>query len=409
MTTSRLRSAPTIVLLLWGIAACGSSGGGAAGNGAGGAGTGGSGGSQAGGAAGDGGTGGTDQDAGGAAGSIGDASDDAQDAPDAPPPVVDPISGVVVSTIAGSDVPGTQDGTGASAHFSNPVNLVIGPSGDLIVADFDNGMLRRVTPSGHVTTLTNQTGFQRPFGLAFTPGSQLIVQTDRNEAGGSTIGTLWTVDTTTGAATVLKENLGRPRGIVAFDASSLFMSDVLAHWTRRFALANGAVTLLAGQSGTPGFADGTGVAARFNGPYGAALLPSGDVVMADMGNNAIRVVTAAGAVTTLAGNGAAGMVDGDLASARFSAPRDVAVDASGRVFVSDNGNHRIRLIDPAADTVRTVAGDGTSGFADGDGQSAQFFGQEGIDVTTDGKTLYVADGNGGDPYPYHRIRKVQLP
>jgi DNA-binding beta-propeller fold protein YncE len=103
------------------------------------------------------------------------------------------------------------------------------------------------------------------------------------------------------------------------------------------------------------------------------------------------------------------MKDGPRLSAKFFHPRDVAIDNAGNVYVSDVGNHRIRRIDPQG-RVQTVAGDGTAGFQDGAGAQARFFGQEALDVTPDGKTIYVADGNGGQPAePYHRIRRVTLP
>ncbi len=387
--------------------ACGSSGNGNAAAGAGGSstGTGGSAGAT-------GGTGGADVDAGGTGGTAGaDVDADTSDAADAPAPVVDQIPGVTVSTLAGSSTQGAKDGTGADAQFNNPVNVIIAPTGDLIVADFDNALLRRVTTAGVVTTLTSQSGFVRPFGLAYTPSGTLIAETDWNNPnqGDDTTGALWSVNIATGAATLIQANLGRPRGLVAMSASSLFMADPIAHYLRLYDLTAKTSSTLAGVAGVSGFVDGSGANARFNGSYGSAKLPDGNVVLADLGNDAIRMVTPAGVVTTVAGDGTPGMVDGSLSEARFDSPRDVAVDAAGRIYVSDNGNHRIRVIDVAAGTVRTVAGKGTQGYQDGAGGDAQFFGQEGLDVTSDGKTIYVADGNGGDPYPYHRIRKIQLP
>ena len=116
-----------------------------------------------------------------------------------------------------------------------------------------------------------------------------------------------------------------------------------------------------------------------------------------------------GVVTSFAGDGIAGTIDGPAASARFVSPKAIAADASGAVFVSDTEAHRIRRI--AADgTVTTVAGNGVAGFMDGAGNVAQFVGQEGIAVTADGRTLFVADGTGGaePPGPYHRIRKITI-
>jgi len=103
-----------------------------------------------------------------------------------------------------------------------------------------------------------------------------------------------------------------------------------------------------------------------------------------------------------------GSVDAPRTTSRFDAPKAVAVDAAGEVFVSDAGGHRIRRV--AVDgTVETVAGDGIAGFPDGPGAQAEFYGQEGIAVSADGKTVWVTDGNNGDGAAHHRIRLITLP
>ncbi|MCA9617839.1 MAG: hypothetical protein KC731_02390 [Myxococcales bacterium] len=132
--------------------------------------------------------------------------------------------------------------------------------------------------------------------------------------------------------------------------------------------------------------------------------------MVDAGNHSIRRITPSGVVSTIAGTGQPGMIDGSLAVAQFHGPRGVAIDAAGIIYVSDVDNRRIRRIDVAADRVDTLAGNGIPGYADGVGSTAQFFGMEGIDVLPDGSAVYVADGNEGqgDP-PYHRVRVVTLP
>jgi len=123
----------------------------------------------------------------------------------------------------------------------------------------------------------------------------------------------------------------------------------------------------------------------------------------------LREVTLAGVVTTFAGDGGDGTIDGPRATARFSGPRAVTSDGRGAVYMSRVAAHRIRRI--AADgTVTTVAGTGAEGAADGAGNAATFFGQEGIAASADGTTLYVADGTGGSdvPVPYHRVRKITI-
>ena len=109
-------------------------------------------------------------------------------------------------------------------------------------------------------------------------------------------------------------------------------------------LAQGVVSTLAG-TGTAGFADGPGPAARFNTPSGVACDGLGHVFVADKGNHRIRrIVVATGVVTTLAGHGESGFADGPGPAAGFLAPSGVACDGRGTVYVADANNHRIRAI-----------------------------------------------------------------
>jgi DNA-binding beta-propeller fold protein YncE len=150
------------------------------------------------------------------------------------------------------------------------------------------------------------------------------------------------------------------------------------------------VTTVAG--GGPGYADGLGIAARFFGPAGVTLAPDGYLYVADRGNHRIRRVhTLNGIVTTLAGTGAAGFADGSGVSARFNHPAGIAAGRDGMVYVADASNHRIRRIALATGSVTTLAGDGTAGLVDGIGSAARFNYPTGIALGTDGK-LYVADG-----------------
>ena len=161
--------------------------------------------------------------------------------------------------------------------------------------------------------------------------------------------------------------------------------------------AAGVLSTLAG-SGTAGFANGRGTAARFNRPTGVFVDSSGNVYVADYYNNRIRRITAAGVVTTLAGSGTRGHRDGIGTVARFNYPSDVAVDSAGDVYVADNLNHRIRKIE-VAKAVTTLAGSGTADFANGRGTAAQFNNPYGVAVDSAGN-IYVADREN------HRIRKI---
>jgi len=160
-----------------------------------------------------------------------------------------------------------------------------------------------------------------------------------------------------------------PYGLAWDPHGTLYVSDAGDNDRIRVLHADGSVTTLAG--GTEGFLDGQGAAARFNTPSGLALDALGNLYVADTGNHAIRKVTPAGVVTTLAGDGQPGWRDGPGAQARFDGPMGLAIDAAGRVIVADAYNDRIRAI--ASDgTVTTLAGGALPGDVDGPAAQARF-------------------------------------
>lgn len=150
--------------------------------------------------------------------------------------------------------------------------------------------------------------------------------------------------------------------------------------------------------GNPGFVDGNAGSARFNLPFGICMDKSGNIFVADGGNNCIRKITVAGIVSTYAGNGTAGYADGAGSIAKFSSPSDLCIDDSGNVYVSDFKNHRIRKISQAG-MVSTIAGSGTAGYMNGSAATAQFNYPRGICTDNQGN-LYIGDSWN------HRIRKV---
>jgi sugar lactone lactonase YvrE len=188
-----------------------------------------------------------------------------------------------------------------------------------------------------------------------------------------------------------------PQSLVQDSAGNIFVADGGNHSIRRIA-TDGTVSTLAGGggAGTPGFADGTGSAARFNTPTGIALGSDGDLYVSDTLNERIRRVTTAGVVTTYAGS-TQGFGDGPALAAQFHAPNAVAVAANGDLLVSDSGNSRIRHILRAgngAGLVETLAGSGTSigTSADGIGTAAEIIGPSGLSLQ--GNALSVLDGAG---------------
>ncbi len=310
-------------------------------------------------------------------------------------------------TFAGAGATGSADGPVASARFNNPVNVATNAQGDVFICEYDGNRIRRIS-NGVVDTIVNQANFKHPFGIVFLPDGRLFVQTDNNDAGAenATSGTIWQVNIAARTATVVARNLGLPRGLAAYDTNQLSLCDFSQSDVRLLDVNTGVITPLAGLRGTTGFVDGTGTAARFNHPYGAVRLANGNLLVTDLINHALREITPAGVVTTLTGTGTAGFRDGTLAQAIFNGPQDVDVDSRGFIYVADNFNNRVRRIRNGI--VETIAGDGTAGYQEGAGSQARFFGLEGIALSPDGTTLYVADGNGGSGRDFNRIRSVHV-
>lgn len=182
-----------------------------------------------------------------------------------------------------------------------------------------------------------------------------------------------------------------PWGVALPGDGSVLVADAGDNNRIRRITLDGRVETLAG--GVEGFRDGTGAEARFHTPSGLALDLAGNLYVADTGNHAIRKVTPDGRVTTLAGTGQPGYRDGAGADAMFDGPMGVAVDASGRVLVADTYNDRIRVIDPHG-RVGTLAGDGTPGMRDGPGWQARFDTPTGIAVDVRGRAWVADAGNG---------------
>ncbi len=242
------------------------------------------------------------------------------------------------TTLAGSPGdPGSSDGTGNAAQFDNPTGVAVDNAGNLYVTDWYNCTVRKISPTGVVST------------LAGSPGS---------------------VGSSDGTGSAARFNY--PYGVAVDGAGNVYVADFYNSTIRKIT-SSGVVSTLAGLAGIAGSADGIGSDARLHYPYGMAVDSSGNVYVGDEGNNTIRKITPGGAVSTLAGSaGLAGSADGAGSAARFDHPLGVAVDSSGNVYVADLYNSTIRKI-TAAGVVSTLAGvAGNSGYADGAGSDARF-------------------------------------
>ena len=321
----------------------------------------------------------------------------------------------IVTTLAGQSTSGSADGTGPAASFRSPTGVAVTSSGVIVVADRDNHRIRLITPAGVVTTLAGSTmgstdgtgtgaSFSLPSAVAVIPSSGVIVVADSGNHRIRLVTPAGVVTTLAGSGQGSADGTGTgasfnfPTGVAVIPSSGVIVVGDQVNHRIRLVTPAGVVTTLAG-SGTGAFADGTGVAASFNNPTGVAVTSSGDIVVGDVSNQRIRLITPAGVVTTLAGQTDAGSADGTGPAASFTNPYGVAVvPSTGNIVVTDNTTHRIRLVTPAG-VVTTLAGSGSPGFADGTGTGASFNRPWGIAATPTGDVV-VADFSG------NRIRLI---
>jgi serine/threonine protein kinase, bacterial len=288
-----------------------------------------------------------------------------------------------VSTLAGSES-GLLDGSGTEARFAFPYGVAVDGSGNVYVADTANNAVRKVSADGTVSTLAATFGF--PTGVAVNGGG-IVYVADQNNLKIRAVSPDGVVSTALETPVV---------GLAIAADGTLYFADPASSLIRKGG-PNGAVVTLAG-SGLGGSDDGVGEAASFSGPQGVDVDGSGNVYVADTLNHAIRKITPEGIVSTFAGSGEAGNADGIGTAASLNFPGGLAVDERGNVFVADSDNHEIRKISPNG-TVRTLAGTGAEGSADGAPAEASFLAPQGIAVDSHGN-LFVADTEN------HRIRKL---
>jgi hypothetical protein len=316
-----------------------------------------------------------------------------------------------VTTLAGnSNVSGSQDGGGSTAQFWAPAGIAV-DSGNLFVADSYNSTIRKISPSGVVTTVaglagyagaadggTNQAEFYWPYGVSIDSSNNIFVADTYNcsirKITSNTVSTVAGQSGSAGSTDGIGNNarFNYPYGIAADAGGALYIADTYNSTVRRIG-ADGVTRTIVGLSGSTGVSDGTNSNARFNLPRGIAVDSSTNIFLADTGNSTVRRIKPAGTnwvVTTIVGTpGLAGNADGVGTAARFDYPVALAVDFAGNVFVADQGNNSIRQI-TGGNSVTTLAGSTGAGFADGPGTSAQFWSPSGLAVDNMGN-IYIAD------------------
>lgn len=338
-----------------------------------------------------------------------------------------------VETYAGS-VRGADDGDRWSARFSRPGQIAEDAAGNLFVADQGNRRVRRIDREARVRTVTFRVGpdgsgdRRADFpgavtGLAVTPGGTLWVATgcalwrvtDAKSAdavatqvagapfpeAGCTDGTKNPSEAADGIG--IAARFGRTGHVAIARDGAVVVADTGAHAIRLVRLdEHGLATVetIAGRLGRAGHADGEGTGALFRGPSGLAVLPDGDVLIADTGNHVLRRFdVATRRVSTVAG------APGRSGAGRLTSPVGVAYDRRTRTIfateweASGPGGSRVRAINRGR--ISTVAGTGQPGFADGPVSVARFSSPSGVLVLRDG-SLIVSDTLN------HRLRFVRL-
>jgi uncharacterized repeat protein (TIGR01451 family) len=340
----------------------------------------------------------------------------------------------IITTVAGNGSLGYSGdgGPATSAGLDRPSGVAVDASGNLYIADDFNERIRKVSTAGIITTVAGNGSYGysgdggpatsaqllNPQGVAVdASGNLYIADTYDNRV--RKVSAAGIITTVAGAGPYGYSGDGGPATsaqlylpyAVAVDASGdVYIADSHNDRIRKVSAA-GIITTAAGNGSCCYAGDGgPATSAQLWSPSGVAVDTSGDLYIADAGNNRVRKISAAGVIRTVAGNGTcpnAGFAvecysgDGGAAtSAQFSDPSGVAVDASGDLYITDTYNNRVRRVS-AAGTITTVAGNGSYGYS-GDGgpaTSAQLGFPSGVAVDAGGN-LYIADAGSG------RVRKV---
>lgn len=321
-----------------------------------------------------------------------------------------------VITVAGTGTSGFVNGSGSIAQFSFPQGLDFDSIGNVYVCDNGNHVIRKISGGNGVSTFAGDgvnghangsllnARFGSIMGICVLQNGDIYVAEYGNRIRKISGGTVSNYSgnglpgSTNGSLTASRYNV--PTEITGGINNNIFILDRFNHKIRNVDLGGATVTDFAG-TGISGLQNGQALSARFNRPYDFCVDSIGNIFIADRDNNVIRKIDLIGNVTTIAGSGQAGYLDGPGNMAQFNIPAGIAVDKFGNVYVGDRGNNVIRKISPSH-VVSTFAGTGAAGFIDGPLDSATFNLPTKIAIDTSHSILYISDvGN-------HAIRKINL-
>ena len=267
----------------------------------------------------------------------------------------------MVSTLAGDGNFGYVDGPAASAEFQIPRGLLALASGDLLLVDGGANVVRKVAPDGTVSTLAGsaKTGlvngpaatarFNGIYDLALDTSGNLLI-TDFNNAVIRQMSPAGMVSTYAGTGShgktdgsLTTASFNHPAGLAFDSQGNLFVVDQGNHNIRKITPAGEVTTFAGSATGSSGYLDGAGTAALFNAPEGICIDKTDTLLVADVLNNRIRKITPDGQVSTLAGEGTSGFVDGPPLLSKFTFPYDLTISDNGILYIADYINNSIRL------------------------------------------------------------------
>jgi sugar lactone lactonase YvrE len=256
-------------------------------------------------------------------------------------------NGIITTVVGNGTYNFSGDGGAATtAALWGPAGIAVGPAGELLIADGQNGRIRRVSSSGVINTVagggvadggaaTNAI-LRSPSGIAVFSGTLFIADSLNNRIRKvDTNGIITTIALLTNPNDVAVDSSGDVLVADSGDATRIHKID-----------SNGIITIVAGGGSSGYLGDGPAIGANLSGAVAINVDSNGNLLIADSGNNRIRKVDANGTITTVAGNGNTGY-SGDGGSpmdAALNSPGGVAVDASGALFIADTGNQRIRKV-----------------------------------------------------------------
>ena len=340
----------------------------------------------------------------------------------------------IINTLAGTGFPGYSGdgGPATAATMFLPTDVAVDSAGNVYIADLGSGRIRMVS-NGIITTFAGSDDgtvptpgqaaisirFNGPTGVAVDMAGNVYF-TEGTIGSGSELTTgdyrVWEVSQGIALAAAgnglesyagdggpaTRAQMNTPAGMAFDSAGNLYFADSQNHRIRRISPA-GAIATVAGD-GTPGFSGdgGPATSAQLNQPMGVAVDVSGNLYIADTANNRIRMVSPSGTILTIAGNGNAAFEgdEGPAIQAALHAPRGVAVDSAGNIYIADTLSLRVRYM-TANSYIHTLAGSGIAGFSGDGGQATGAAIDQPSSVAADaaGNVYFTDEGNG-------RVRQV---